>query len=156
MQCLHISKKPFPPLIMPPWLGFQSLLYKNGWNWQEETQDAKVLHCLPIMTLGHVLHTFISVTYSESKILPWHGHEERRKINNQLHGGEPFLRSIPLCSYSRISHNFMEPKGSLLCSQEPSTDLYPKPDQSSPHHSIPTLQDPFQYYQKKTNKWKSG
>jgi hypothetical protein len=28
----------------------------------------------------------------------------------------------------------MEPEGSLPCSQEPSTDPYSKPDQSSPIH----------------------
>jgi hypothetical protein len=27
----------------------------------------------------------------------------------------------------------MEPEGSLPCSQEPATDLYPEPDDSSPH-----------------------
>jgi hypothetical protein len=27
----------------------------------------------------------------------------------------------------------MEPEGSLLCSQKPSTGLYPDPDQSSPY-----------------------
>jgi hypothetical protein len=27
----------------------------------------------------------------------------------------------------------MEPEGSLLCPQEPSTGPYPKPDQSSPY-----------------------
>jgi hypothetical protein len=37
------------------------------------------------------------------------------------HGDEPFLRSRQLCSYSRISQHFMEPDGSLSCSQEPST-----------------------------------
>jgi hypothetical protein len=30
----------------------------------------------------------------------------------------------------------MEPEGSLPCSQEPSTSLYPAPDQSSPYHPI--------------------
>jgi hypothetical protein len=30
----------------------------------------------------------------------------------------------------------MEPEGSLSCSQEPSTDPYPKPDKSSQYHSI--------------------
>jgi hypothetical protein len=47
-----------------------------------------------------------------------------------------FLRSRQLCSYPRISQNFMEPYGSLSCSQEPSTSLYPEPDQSSTYHII--------------------
>jgi hypothetical protein len=40
------------------------------------------------------------------------------------HGAEPFLRSCQLCSYSRTSQHFMEPGGSLPCSQEPSTGPY--------------------------------
>jgi hypothetical protein len=36
----------------------------------------------------------------------------------------------------------MEPEGSLLHSQEPSTGSYPEPDQSSPHHpNLPLLQN---------------
>jgi hypothetical protein len=35
-------------------------------------------------------------------------------------------------SYSRISQHFMEPEGSLRCSQEPSTGPYPKLDKSDP------------------------
>jgi hypothetical protein len=34
---------------------------------------------------------------------------------------EPFLRSRQLCSHSRTSQNFIEPEGSIPCSQEPST-----------------------------------
>jgi hypothetical protein len=33
----------------------------------------------------------------------------------------------------------MEPEGSLSCLQEPSTSLYPKPDQSSPFYAILSL-----------------
>jgi hypothetical protein len=36
----------------------------------------------------------------------------------------------------------MEPEGSIPNSQELSTCSYPEPDQSSPHHPIPPLQDP--------------
>jgi hypothetical protein len=46
-----------------------------------------------------------------------------------------------LCSYSRTSQHVMEPEGSLPCSQQPSTCLYPKSDQSNPCRLIPTLWD---------------
>jgi hypothetical protein len=50
-----------------------------------------------------------------------------------IHGAERFLRSCQLCSYSRTSQHFMEPGGSLPCSQKPSTGPYPEPDQSKIH-----------------------
>jgi hypothetical protein len=40
----------------------------------------------------------------------------------------------------------MEPEGSLPLSQEPSTDPYPEPDQSSQHKPNLSLQDPSSYY----------
>jgi hypothetical protein len=46
------------------------------------------------------------------------------------------LRSCQVCSYSRTSQHFMEPGGSLACSQHPSTGPYPEPDQSNPYHPI--------------------
>jgi hypothetical protein len=52
------------------------------------------------------------------------------------HEAEPFLRSRQLCSHSRTSQHFMEPEGSLPCSQAPSTGLYPNTDQPAPHHPI--------------------
>jgi hypothetical protein len=56
-----------------------------------------------------------------------------QRINNELHGDEPLLRSRQMCSYSRISQHNMESEGSLR-SQEPSTGLYRELDQSIPCH----------------------
>jgi hypothetical protein len=53
----------------------------------------------------------------------------------ELHWAEPFLRSRLLCSYSRNSEHFMEPGGSLPCSQEPSTCILSETNQA---HTIPS------------------
>jgi hypothetical protein len=56
--------------------------------------------------------------------------DQKRLHNTYLltYGAEPFWRSRQFCSYSRISQHFMEPEGSLLCSQEPSTSPCPELD----------------------------
>jgi hypothetical protein len=55
------------------------------------------------------------------------------------YGAEIFLRTCQLCSPSRIPQHFMEPEGSIPCSQEPSTGPYPEPYQSNPLHPIISL-----------------
>jgi hypothetical protein len=49
------------------------------------------------------------------------------------------LEKPPVAQLLRISPNFMEPKGSLPCSQNPSTGSYSEPDQSSRCHPILSL-----------------
>jgi hypothetical protein len=44
-----------------------------------------------------------------------------------------------MCSHSVVSQHFMEPEGSLPRTQELSTCTYPEPRQSSPYHTIPSL-----------------
>jgi hypothetical protein len=61
---------------------------------------------------------------------------ELRPLTNELHGAEPFLRSRQLCSYSRISQQFIKPKGSLPCSKGPSP--VPILSQINPVHTTPS------------------
>jgi hypothetical protein len=49
------------------------------------------------------------------------------------------LRSRKLCSHSGLSKHFIKLEDSLPCSQEPSTDPYPEPDQSRPYYPILSL-----------------
>jgi hypothetical protein len=57
--------------------------------------------------------------------------------DNQPHGAESFLRSWQSLSQSGNFLPFMEPEGSLPCTQQPATGPYPEPDEFSPH--LPTL-----------------
>jgi hypothetical protein len=47
-----------------------------------------------------------------------------------------FLRRQQLLSHSRNSQQYMQPEGSITCSQEPATSVYPESHESSPHPSI--------------------
>jgi hypothetical protein len=48
-------------------------------------------------------------------------------------------------SGNQIPRLFMELEGSLRCSQQPATDPYPEPDESSPRRPIQFPLDTFQY-----------
>jgi hypothetical protein len=65
-----------------------------------------------------------------------------------IHGAEPFLSRRQLCSHSKISQHFMEPEGSIPCSQEP--ELY----QSNPHYPILSLKIHFNIVHPSTS-WSS-
>ena len=55
--------------------------------------------------------------------------------DKQFQAVQSFLRTWKFLRQSRKSPHFMEPECTLLCSHEPTTCSYPKPDQSStrPH-----------------------
>jgi hypothetical protein len=72
-------------------------------------------------------------------ILSLHEVQSKLLTHSLTYGTEPFLRSCQLCRYSTTSQHFMEPEGSLPCSQELSTGPYSDPDQSSPYHPILSL-----------------
>jgi hypothetical protein len=53
----------------------------------------------------------------------WQAEKLTNKHTNWLYGAEPFLRSHHTLGYSRISEHFIEPRGLLPCSQEPSMSM---------------------------------
>jgi hypothetical protein len=72
---------------------------------------------------GLVLAFKMEIRYSETPVnfyLSIHRHP------CENHVAESFLRSRQLLVYSRISQYFMEPEGSLQCSQEIATGPYPQ------------------------------
>jgi hypothetical protein len=49
-------------------------------------------------------------------------------------------------SYSRNPPSFMEPQGSLPCSQKPATGPYPEADETNPHPPINIFLRPILIY----------
>jgi hypothetical protein len=56
-----------------------------------------------------------------------------------------YSRGHQSLGHSIVSQHFIEPECPIPNSQELSTCPYPEPDQSSPHHRIPPLQEPSYY-----------
>jgi hypothetical protein len=82
------------------------------------------------------------ITGSEgSQAVPVHP-SSKGNAYNQLYGADRHSRGRQLGSHSILSEHFIEPEGSLPCSQQLSTFSYPEPDRSSSHHPILSLQDP--------------
>jgi hypothetical protein len=80
----------------------------------------------------HDAQSEVSCQFSCGELLKING-EPTQHIDLQLHGAEV---SLKICQSPR---HFMEPESSLSCSEAPSTDPYPEPDESSPHHLILSL-----------------
>jgi hypothetical protein len=125
-QCCNRPSKSAELLFLMPSFNQKSTAFRlESWN----------------PSVPHLKHIFLS-------FFGWNDLEGSELCQHVLthshtHGAEPFLRSCQLCSYSRSSQHFMEPGGSLTCSQEPSTGPYPEPDRSNPYYPILSLKDPF-------------
>jgi hypothetical protein len=81
----------------------------------DESHDHRVRLGLLVFKTRHakLFHAVLAVYFSKF-------------ITHSLtYGAEPFLKSCQMCSYSRTSQHFIEPEGSLPCSQEPSTGVGP-------------------------------
>jgi hypothetical protein len=57
----------------------------------------------------------------------------------------PVLEKLTVSQLFKLV-TFMKPEGSLPCSQEPGTGLYPEPDESTPKHSVTQNMDHSKIY----------
>jgi hypothetical protein len=55
------------------------------------------------------------------------------KYSYAIHATESFVTSQQLLSHSRNANDFMEPEYALPYSQQPASNLYPEPDETSSH-----------------------
>jgi hypothetical protein len=100
----------------------------------------KSVRILTVQSLVLLILKGLSVSHSHSIIFPTQNNWQNVSGDSLLtYGAQPFLRSRPLCNYSRTSEHFMEPESSLPFSQEPSTRPCPEPDRSSPYYPILSL-----------------
>jgi hypothetical protein len=87
------------------------LLARSCWNPEQ---------FIPASKQGRVLHGWHVSLISTFCIVKFYLYTSECLFHSLslTHGVEAFLRSRQLCSYSRTSQHFMEPDGSLPCSQE--------------------------------------
>jgi hypothetical protein len=55
------------------------------------------------------------------------------KLTNEIHEVKSFFEKLAVVQLVKKRTPFMQPEGSLPCSQDPATDPYPMPLESSPH-----------------------
>jgi hypothetical protein len=115
----------------------------SPWKWSNRRMKLTIyLHLLPKLGIVELylhspmrLHTIMLTEDQKQLYLQWYVIHWVGNLN-QLHGAEPFLRNRQLCSYSRTSQQFMEPEGSIQCSQE--SFIFPYPELERSNREQPT------------------